>query len=74
MSGTYAIPFLLAHPDSLTSYVPIAPVGTGDFRQQQYEELKVLPSSRERLRVANQLLFSFYRLQLLFYTAKETPV
>ncbi len=41
MSGTFSLPFLMEHPDELSAYVPIAPVGTNRFDKEDYEKITV---------------------------------
>jgi len=46
MSGTFSIPYLVATAHSTSSnalraFVPIAPVGSGDFTREEYEKIKV---------------------------------
>ncbi|KAG8436113.1 hypothetical protein GDO86_007283 [Hymenochirus boettgeri] len=41
MSGLFSLPLLIQHPDRLRGFIPIAPVGTKSFKQQQYQQIKV---------------------------------
>ena len=34
MSGTFSLPFVLDHPESVLGYVPIAPAGLGPYRER----------------------------------------
>lgn len=40
MSGRFALPFLLAQGDRLAGFVPIAPVGTKDYTEEQYQRVQ----------------------------------
>ncbi|OCT83268.1 protein ABHD14A [Xenopus laevis] len=41
MSGLFCLPLLMQHPDRLRGFVPIAPVGTKSFKQEQYQQIQV---------------------------------
>ena len=41
MSGSFSLPFVMSNPNELMAYVPVAPVGTGDYTPEQYQKIKV---------------------------------
>ena len=41
MSGLYSLPFLFSRQKSIAGFVPIAPVGTGSFSTEDYENVDV---------------------------------
>ncbi|KAM9326973.1 protein ABHD14A [Gastrophryne carolinensis] len=41
MSGLFSLPLLLQNPDRLRGFVPVAPVGTKNFKPQQYQQVQV---------------------------------
>ncbi|XP_022100002.1 protein ABHD14B-like isoform X2 [Acanthaster planci] len=41
MSGSYALPLLMAHPEKFSGYVPVAPVDTEKYKKEQYEKVQV---------------------------------
>ena len=41
MSGQYAVPLLFKPPVGLKGMVTVAPVGTGEFEQAQYEKVEI---------------------------------
>ncbi|KAJ0068770.1 hypothetical protein NL108_010847, partial [Boleophthalmus pectinirostris] len=40
MSGHYSIPFLMKNSAKLQAFIPIAPVGTRSYTQQQYQNIQ----------------------------------
>ncbi|XP_053381475.1 putative protein-lysine deacylase ABHD14B isoform X2 [Mercenaria mercenaria] len=41
MSGGFSLPYLFKYPGSVRGFVPVAPVGTGDFTPEDYKKLKI---------------------------------
>ncbi|XP_033645149.1 protein ABHD14B-like [Asterias rubens] len=41
MSGSFSLPFLMAHPDRFKGFVPVAPVDTQKYNAAAYQQLKV---------------------------------
>ncbi len=41
MSGDYALPLLFKHPEAFKAYIPVAPVGTQQYSDDQFKTMKV---------------------------------
>ncbi|XP_038054102.1 protein ABHD14B-like isoform X2 [Patiria miniata] len=41
MSGSYALPFLMAHQEKFAGYVPVAPVNTEKYTKELYQKIQV---------------------------------
>lgn len=41
LSGSYSLPFLMKYPSMVRAYIPVAPICTEKFTEEQYQSVKV---------------------------------